>query len=102
MPESESEARAVVNSIKNNPKKWTGFFSIHSKGQWWLTPFGYTTDVLPPDNDDILAAANAGAEAIKNYNGKMYLIDHEKSYYKISPSSQRLYIHGWSVFNIAM
>jgi hypothetical protein len=38
-----------------------------------LTPYGYSASAIPPDNDDILAAANIGADAIKNYNGYFHL-----------------------------
>ena len=59
----------MVESINKKPNQWDAFISLHSKGQWWLTPYGYSTTVVPPDNPDILAAAHLGADAIKNYNG---------------------------------
>jgi len=65
-----------VQSI-NKKNEWDLFFSLHSKGQWWLTPFGYSTTELPPENDDILAAANFGADAIRNYNGFDSLINNQ-------------------------
>lgn len=34
-----------------------------------LTPYGHSVDEIAPDQELIMAAANVGVEAIKNFNG---------------------------------
>lgn len=97
VPESEPETKAVVDSINKKLGEWDAFISIHSKGQWWLTPFGYSTTVLPVDNDDILAAANIGADAIKNYNGNLFKTRPKNSNWVIIKSVWRFYFYRWPV-----
>ena len=45
---SEVEAANVARYIESAENDWTVFYTLHSYGQLWMAPWGYTTD--PPTN----------------------------------------------------
>ena len=53
-PFSEPEARAQAHYILNERDPWKVFLTLHSYGQLWMAPWGYTTDP-PPDYDKMVS-----------------------------------------------
>ena len=51
-PESEPETRAVVQLIERKKSDILCYLTIHSYGQYILTPYGSTTE--PPSNNEEL------------------------------------------------
>ena len=53
--------------LKLNLFKFQLSISIHSYGNWWLTPFGNSYSVRPANYADLLAKGKVGLEAIRKY-----------------------------------
>jgi carboxypeptidase A4 len=49
-----------------------GYIDVHSYSQLILTPYGYTCDDLPDDNDQMQRVAAGMSEAIKNVYGTVF------------------------------
>ena len=49
------------------------FFTIHTYGQFWFTPWGYTAS-LPSDYADLKAKSDVGAAAIRAVYGTTYTV----------------------------
>ena len=52
---SEVEAANVASYIENADTVWRVFYTVHSYGQLWMAPWGYTTD--QPENYDALVCS---------------------------------------------
>ena len=52
-PFSQVEARNVRDAILSVANQTKVYFSFHSYGQYWLTPWGYTS-ALPDDYQDLV------------------------------------------------
>ena len=50
---SEAESRVVRDCILSLGNRVHAFFDIHSYGQIWLTPYGYTSK-CPPNYDEMV------------------------------------------------
>lgn len=72
-PFSEMETQAMANYILSISDSLVVYLSLHSYGQYLLTPWGYTTK-LPADFNDLLAMGNLAAEAIRKAHGMQYVV----------------------------
>jgi len=70
---SELEVQAVQRAINASMGQWDAYFTIHSYGQWWFTPWGYTTQ-LPSDYNELYNKALIGVNAIRAYAGTSYVL----------------------------
>jgi hypothetical protein len=70
---SEIETVNVVNFLQSKIGTWDMYMSFHAYGQWWFTPYGYSTN-LPADYNTLLALANSGAAAITAVNNRRYAV----------------------------
>ena len=43
-PFSEPETKALADYIMSKNGTWRVFLTLHSYGQLWMAPYGYTTD----------------------------------------------------------
>ncbi|CAF0913797.1 unnamed protein product [Rotaria sp. Silwood1] len=67
--QSEIETKNVINFLTSKIGSWDMYMSFHSYGQLWLTPYGYSNND-PPNYQQHVSAAQAGANAIKGVNSK--------------------------------
>ncbi|KAL4235386.1 Sodium-dependent noradrenaline transporter [Mactra antiquata] len=72
-PGSEPETANIVNYLMANGDLFDAYLTIHSYGQMWLYPWGYTS-ALPSDHSDLHNAALSGKNAIAAYQGMSYLV----------------------------
>ena len=72
--DSELETQAVIKVINAKSGEWDAFISLHSYGGWWLTPWGHSKTERPSDYDEIVSKGQIGADALKNYNGKLFYL----------------------------
>jgi len=72
---SEPEADALKNYILStaNETNWTAFITLHSYSQLWMTPYGYSATILPPDYTEMMEVANKALNALTAVNGTEYL-----------------------------
>ncbi|XP_053401683.1 carboxypeptidase B-like [Mercenaria mercenaria] len=70
---SEPETANIVNYLLNHGSEFDAYLTIHSYGQMWLYPWGYTS-ALPNDYLDLDAAAGDAVAAIKSLHRKKYTI----------------------------
>ena len=54
--ESEVEAAHMTSFLTSHMGEWEVYLTLHSKGQLWMAPWGYTTD--PPQDYDELVSFN--------------------------------------------
>lgn len=87
-PASELETQAVVRAI-GRKDNWDAFISVHSYGQWWLTPYGYAVDGVPADYAEIKAKGQIGADAIKAYNGSVFVVGNSASLLYVNTGSSK-------------
>ncbi|XP_013407418.1 carboxypeptidase B-like [Lingula anatina] len=69
---SEPETQAMSDFILSKRRDIKIYISLHSYGNLWLTPWGYTRN-LPGDYDELLRIANIAAAAILAVRGEEYL-----------------------------
>ncbi|KAH3714705.1 carboxypeptidase B-like [Dreissena polymorpha] len=70
-PASEVETQVLVNYLTG--AGFDAYITIHSYGQYWLYPWGFTT-ALPADVADLHAAGQAGVDAIQDYGRLRYTL----------------------------
>jgi len=70
---SEFEVLAVQKAINASLGEWDVYFTIHSYGLWWFTPWGYTT-ALPNDYAELYEKALIGVNEIRAYNRTNYVL----------------------------
>jgi len=68
---SEPEAQAVANYLSTLTGTWELFITLHTYGQLWMTPWGYTKD-LPADYVEMARVGQAAVAAIQSTSGKVY------------------------------
>jgi len=87
---SEPECQNMANWIQrladhNNLK---AMITLHTFGQLWLVPYGYTSPpVYPPDYDELLQAAQDGAEALQEVHGTEYTVENSAGLYPAAGAS---------------
>ncbi|XP_068052238.1 carboxypeptidase O [Anomalospiza imberbis] len=72
-PESEPETRAVAQFIKSKKSDILCYLTIHSYGQFILTPYGSTTKP-PSNNEELMQVAKEAAAALTGKYGTSYRI----------------------------
>jgi len=70
-PYSEPESKALSDYMLTLDGTWTLFLSLHTYGQLWMTPWGYTQD-LPSDYAEMARVGQASVETIFGVSGKVY------------------------------
>ncbi|KFP80490.1 Carboxypeptidase O, partial [Apaloderma vittatum] len=80
-PESEPETRAVAQFIERKKSDILCYLTIHSYGQYILTPYGSTTKP-PTNNEELMLVAEKAAAALMGKYGTSY---------KVGPTSLVLY-----------
>uniref|UniRef100_A0A8C3J7D4 Carboxypeptidase O n=1 Tax=Calidris pygmaea TaxID=425635 RepID=A0A8C3J7D4_9CHAR len=72
-PESEPETRAVARLIEKKKSDILCYLTIHSYGQYILTPYGFTTE--PPSNsEELMHVAKKAAAALMGKYGTSYKV----------------------------
>jgi len=68
--DSELETQAVQKVLNAYKGDWDAYITMHTYGNWWFTPFGYTrTTNIMPNFKELMAGAEIGVKAIKSING---------------------------------
>jgi len=67
-PDSEPETRAYQAQINQRLGSWVFFITMHTYGQWWLTPWGHNT-TLPTDYSALFSMGTLGKNALKLVHG---------------------------------
>ncbi|OXA64034.1 Carboxypeptidase B [Folsomia candida] len=82
---SEPETRAVKEWVEKMKGEvdWAAYFTLHSYGQKWMTPWGYTNTVLPRDYREMIRVARIGTRALRAVHGTEY---------EVGSSSDMLYL----------
>uniref|UniRef100_K7GIR4 Carboxypeptidase O n=1 Tax=Pelodiscus sinensis TaxID=13735 RepID=K7GIR4_PELSI len=87
-PESEPETKAVARFIEERKSDVLCFLTIHSYGQYILTPYGYKTD-LANNHQELMEAGEKAAVALKEKHGTNFTVGPTSSIlYKNSGSSR--------------
>ena len=53
-PFSEPETKLMADYLMARSASMVSYLAVHSQGQWWLTPWGYTRDI-PNDYADLVS-----------------------------------------------
>lgn len=84
---SEPESRAVRDALWATEGRTEFYFSLHSFGQLWMFPYGYT-DLPAPDYDTLMNISLRAKEAIRSVQGTVYRVGSiSKTIYQVSGSS---------------
>jgi hypothetical protein len=70
-PHSEPESAAQAAYMMDRVGIWDLFITLHTYGQLWMAPYGYTTE-LPANYDSMERVGLAAVETIFNTSGKVY------------------------------
>ncbi|KAK3085719.1 hypothetical protein FSP39_007772 [Pinctada imbricata] len=70
---SEPESQALRDIIEQHKENTIAYITVHSYGQYWLYPWGYTSD-LPDDVAHLDQAARAAVSALTATYGTDYII----------------------------
>ena len=65
---SESETQSVQNILLSKFGQWDSYLTIHSYGQFWFTPWSFTS-YSPYDYNDLHEKATIATQAIHSVNG---------------------------------
>jgi carboxypeptidase A2 len=72
-PASEVEVQAAQAALNSRGSNLITSIHLHTYAQYWLVPWGHTNAlgncILADDHDDLMAAANAAADATENTHG---------------------------------
>ncbi|CAD5118254.1 DgyrCDS6977 [Dimorphilus gyrociliatus] len=87
-PWSEPEAKAIKDFMEQSTFNWILFITLHSKGQLWMAPWGYTTE--RPDNyDKLMEVGQLAIKAIKETHGKDYRLGSASEILYLSSGTSR-------------
>ncbi|GAB0191670.1 carboxypeptidase O [Grus japonensis] len=91
-PESEPETRAVAQLIERKKSDILCYLTIHSYGQYILTPYGSTTK--PPSNsEELMHVAKQAAAALMGKHGTSYEVGSTSSILYSNSGSSRDWAH---------
>jgi len=69
---SEPNTKVVSNYILGLKDRIKVFFSLHCYSQMWLTSWGWTDQINPPDHEEIQRVAKGGTDALNARHGNTY------------------------------
>jgi len=92
-PWSEPEAKAVADFLMSHQGEWDLFITLHSYGQLWMTPWGYTA-ALPADYDELARVGNAAVATILTTSGTVYTMGSAANILYESSGTSRDYAKG--------
>jgi hypothetical protein len=72
-PFSEPETMNMANHLWRNRQRLLAYIALHSYGQYWLTPWGFTSN-LPSDYEDLYKVASRAANSIEKVYGTKYKV----------------------------
>ncbi|XP_071822169.1 carboxypeptidase B-like [Apostichopus japonicus] len=70
-PASEIEVSNLQNHILSMKDRVKIFMDVHAYRQYWMYPYGYSTE-LPEDDDDLYGASRVAVQAIRATHGKWF------------------------------
>ncbi|NXD08807.1 CBPO Carboxypeptidase, partial [Nothocercus nigrocapillus] len=91
-PESEPETRAVAQFIERKKDDIVCYLTIHSYGQYILTPYGSTTKP-PSNNEELMQVAEKAAAALMGKYGTSYQVGSTSSILYNNSGSSRDWAH---------
>ncbi|XP_035424267.1 carboxypeptidase O [Cygnus atratus] len=91
-PESEPETRAVAQFIEKKKTDILCYLTIHSYGQYILTPYGSTT-TPPSNNEELMHVAQKAAAALMGKHGTSYKVGSTSSILYSNSGSSRDWAH---------
>ncbi|NWI13734.1 CBPO Carboxypeptidase, partial [Crypturellus soui] len=91
-PESEPETRAVARFIETRKEDIVCYLTIHSYGQYILTPYGSTTKP-PSNNEELIQVAEKAAAALMGKYGTSYKVGSTSSILYNNSGSSRDWAH---------
>ncbi|XP_053925385.1 carboxypeptidase O [Cuculus canorus] len=91
-PESEPETRAVAQFIEGKKSDIACYLTIHSYGQYILTPYGSTTKP-PSNNEELMNVAEKAAAALMGKYGTRYQVGSTSSILYNNSGSSRDWAH---------
>jgi hypothetical protein len=68
---SEPETRAIADFLMARRSNFKVFLTLHSYGQMWLLPWGYTSEKLA-DHDDLMRLGQEAVTALSKVQGTEY------------------------------
>ncbi|XP_059483527.1 carboxypeptidase B-like [Neocloeon triangulifer] len=71
---SEPETKALRDFILESQVNFQAYLSFHSYGQLILYPYGYASNELPDDVDDLDRVGKAAASAVRKLSGTKYTV----------------------------
>lgn len=71
---SEPESRALRDAMLPIKDRIEAYITMHSYGQYFLHPWGYTSDRTRYNDDQLLSVGNSMAKAIKKIDGTAYTV----------------------------
>jgi len=87
---SEPECKNMSTMIQRltTQNNLQAMITLHTFGQLWLVPYGYTSPpVYPPDYNELLQAAKDGAAALKAVYGTVYTVENSAGLYPAAGAS---------------
>ncbi|NWH72903.1 CBPO Carboxypeptidase, partial [Piaya cayana] len=91
-PESEPETRAVAQFIEGKKSDILCYLTIHSYGQYILTPYGSTTKP-PSNNEELMYVAEKAAAALMGKYGTRYQVGSTSLILYNNSGSSRDWVH---------
>lgn len=86
-PFSELESQAVSNVMSYYGNQIKLYITLHTFGNKFLYPFGYTNKYIPKDVNKLRSLGNIMARAVERTSGKKYDVEAAGSLYEASGGS---------------
>lgn len=71
---SEPEIKAVVDFLSSKRASVRAYLAYHSFSQFWMLPWSYTKDILPPEYEAMMNVSRAAVRALHSVHGTEYQI----------------------------
>jgi len=97
---SEPEAENTKNYIerKANDTNWTVFITLHSYGQLWLSPYGFSETIFPDDFEELKSMSDSCVAALTAIHGTPYRTGSSSQILYKSNGSSRDWAKGSEIF----
>ena len=73
-PFSEPETKAISDFVHARRRSFIAYFAVHSYGNFWLVPWGFTGEYKPQDFDEMMRVARIGMAAITTKSGQSWQV----------------------------